>query len=74
MSLTFLAKSRANSWKMSLVGQVLCQRMLVTPWARTMLGKPSAAAPPAAMAALSTLRREIFPVCEVVGAAILASC
>ena len=29
MSLTFLAKSSAYSWKMSLAGQVLCQRIEV---------------------------------------------
>ena len=29
MSLTFLAKSSAYSWKMSFDGQVLCQRMLI---------------------------------------------
>ena len=32
MSLTFFAKSRANSWKMSFAGQVLCQRMVIGPW------------------------------------------
>ena len=36
MSLTFLAKSSAYSWKMSFDGQVLCQRMLIGPcWACT---------------------------------------
>ena len=29
MSLTFLAKSSAYSWKMSFDGHVLCQRMLI---------------------------------------------
>ena len=34
MSLTFLAKSCAYSWKMSFDGHVLCQRMLIGPdWA-----------------------------------------
>ena len=44
MSLTFLAKSSAYSWKMSFDGQVLCQRMLIGPWALTTLGAATAAA------------------------------
>jgi hypothetical protein len=51
MSLTFFAKSFAYSWKMSLAGHVLCQRMEIGPWALTTFGKPSAAAPAAATAA-----------------------
>ena len=39
MSLTFLAKSSANSWKISFCGQVLCQRIVVTPCALTIFGK-----------------------------------
>ena len=31
MSLTFLAKSSAYSWKMSFDGQVLCQRIAIGP-------------------------------------------
>ncbi len=47
MSLTFLAKSPANSWKMSLVGQVLCQRIVTEPCAlEPMAGKPIAAGHP----------------------------
>ena len=38
MSLTFLAKSSAYSWKMSFDGQVLCQRMLIGPCALTTAG------------------------------------
>src|SRR6266498_5950176 len=45
---------------MSFDGQVLCQRIEVTPCALTILGKPSTAAPPAATAALRTLRRDTF--------------
>ena len=48
MSLTFLAKSCAYSWKMSLAGQVLCQRMLVGPCALTMVGAATVAAAPTA--------------------------
>jgi hypothetical protein len=58
MSFTFLAKSFAYSWKMSFAGQVLCQRMEIGPWALAIIGKPSAAAPPAAAAPVRNLRRE----------------
>src|SRR6185503_14966921 len=59
MSFTFFAKSRAYSWKMSFAGQVLCQRMLIGPWALTIVGKPSVAAPAVAAAAPArNLRRE----------------
>ncbi|SOZ19819.1 hypothetical protein CBM2633_B70023 [Cupriavidus taiwanensis] len=51
MSFTLVTKSPANSWKMSLVGQVLCQRIVTGPCALTMAGKPIAAAPAAAPAA-----------------------
>ena len=65
MSLTFLAKSRAYSWKMSLVGQVLCQRMLIGPCALRTDGKPSVAAPAVtAAAAVRKLRRDT-PFCFV---------
>src|SRR5262245_12711987 len=57
MSLTFLAKSSAYSWKMSFCGQVLCQRIEIGPWALTTIGKPRAAAPVAAAAALLRNRR-----------------
>ena len=56
MSLTFFAKSRAYSWKMSLDGQVLCQRMVIGPCALTTAGKASAAAP-ATAAPFKNLRR-----------------
>src|SRR5688500_18992928 len=59
MSLTFLAKSLAYSWKMSFCGQVLCQRIEIGPCALTTFGKPRAAAPAAATAApVRNLRRE----------------
>src|SRR5690606_7850013 len=60
MSLTFLAKSTANSWKMSFDGQVLCMRSVMGPdWAREMAGKPSAVpAAPAAAAPARNFRRE----------------
>src|SRR5262245_5373980 len=49
MSLTFLAKSSAYSWKMSFDGHVLWKRMLIAPCALTMLGAamlaPAATAP-----------------------------
>src|SRR5437867_13151713 len=51
MSLTFLAKSSAYSWKMSFCGHVLCQRIEIGPWALATIGKPSVAAPVAARAA-----------------------
>jgi hypothetical protein len=57
MSLTFLAKSCAYSWKMSLVGQVLWKR-IVAVWARLMDGAASAPVATAAVeAALRNLRR-----------------
>src|SRR5712671_2971384 len=44
---------------MSLEGQVLCQRMLIGPWAFAIIGKPSVAAPAVAAAAPArNLRRE----------------
>src|SRR6266487_3263926 len=59
MSFTFLAKSSAYSWKMSFDGQVLCQRIEIGPWALTIVGKPSVAAPAVAAAApVKNLRRE----------------
>src|SRR5580704_4950467 len=56
MSLTFLPKSSAYSWKMSFDGQVLWKRMLVTPCALTTLGAVTAAAV-VAPAAIRNLRR-----------------
>ena len=50
MSLTFLAKSLAYSWKMSFAGQVLWNRKLVV-WARDTIGAVSAPAAPTAVAA-----------------------
>src|SRR5688572_29221914 len=58
MSFTFFAKSFAYSWKMSLAGQVLCQRIEIGPCALTIIGKPSVAAPVAAAAPRRNLRRE----------------
>src|SRR2546423_13117980 len=59
MSFTFLAKSVAYSWKWSFAGQVLCQRIEIGPWALTIVGKPSVAAPAVAAAAPArNLRRE----------------
>src|SRR5712692_11506218 len=59
MSFTFFAKSFAYSWKMSFVGQVLCQRIEIGPWALAIIGKPSAAAPvAAAVAPFRNLRRD----------------
>ena len=56
MSLTFLAKSFAYSWKMSFDGHVLCQRMLIGPcWACTDGAVTVAAA--VAPAAIRNLRR-----------------
>src|SRR6266853_2620104 len=47
---------------MSFDGQVLCQRMLIGPWALTIVGKPSVAAPAVAAAAPArNLRREAVP-------------
>jgi hypothetical protein len=59
MSLTFLAKSSAYSWKMSFWGHVLCQRIEVGACALATMGNPSAAAPVAAAAApVRNLRRD----------------
>src|SRR6187549_3876916 len=58
MSLIFLAKSSAYSWKMSLLGQVLCQRMLIGPCALTTLGAATLAA--AATAAPFRKRRRVL--------------
>jgi hypothetical protein len=62
MSLTFLAKSWAYSWKMSFAGQVDCQRMLIGPaWALAIMGNPAAAAPTLPVtAAARNLRRDGF--------------
>src|SRR5262249_55415879 len=59
MSLIFLAKSWANSWKMSFDGQVLCQRMLIGPCACTTAGVATAA--PATLATFRNLRRVLRP-------------
>jgi len=40
MSFTLLAKSRAYSWKMSLVGQVLCHRIEIGPGPSRLSGTP----------------------------------
>jgi hypothetical protein len=56
MPFTRLAKSWAYSWKMSLAGQVDCQRMVIGDCATEIIGKPSAAAPAVPAAAL--LRKE----------------
>ena len=60
MSLTFLAKSSAYSWKMSFAGQVLCQRMLIGPWALTTVGNPRVAAPVVAAAPVRKRRRVVW--------------
>ena len=57
MSLTFLAKSRAYSWKMSLEGQVLWKRNEVVCAIDTM---GADIAPAATAAPLSRLRRRGF--------------
>src|ERR1051325_2628164 len=44
MSLTFLAKSSAYSWKMSFDGHVLWKRMLIGPCAEATLGAATAVA------------------------------
>jgi len=63
MSFTFLGSPSAYSWKMSFDGQVDCQRMLIGPWALTIVGKPSVAAPAVAAAAPArNLRREAVSV------------
>src|SRR2546425_6520571 len=51
MSLTFLAKSSAYSWKMSFCGQVLCHRIVMGPCALATVGAVAAAAAPATTAA-----------------------
>src|SRR3990172_3467371 len=59
MSFTFLAKASANSWKISLVGQVLWNRSEVIS-AREIIGNPIAAAPPTeAAVAVRNFRRVI---------------
>src|SRR4051794_27776355 len=58
MSFTFFAKSSAYSWKISFDGQVLCQRIEIGPCALTIIGKPSAATPPAPVAPRRNLRRD----------------
>src|SRR5215213_4112149 len=61
MSLIFLAKSNAYSWKMSFDGQVLCQRMLIGPCACTTAGAATVAAV-ATAAPFRNLRRVLRPV------------
>ena len=56
MSLTFLAKSWAYSWKMSFEGQVLWKRSEVV-WAVAIIGTDMA--PAATAAPLSMPRREV---------------
>jgi hypothetical protein len=56
MSLTFLAKSFAYSWKMSLAGQVLWKRKVVV-CARLTIGAARAAAPTAAVPVFFRKRR-----------------
>ena len=58
MSLTFLAKSSAYSWKMSFDGQVLCQRMLIGPAGPGPRARRRAAAA-VAPAASTNLRRVV---------------
>src|SRR5215211_6768419 len=61
MSFTFLAKSRANSWKMSLAGQVLWKRQVMVSCALTICGAESAEAPTTVAApAFRNSRRERF--------------
>src|SRR4029077_5376071 len=55
MSLTFLLKSIAYSWKISFDGQVLCHRILMGPWALTTVGATTATL--ATAAPLRNLRR-----------------
>ena len=58
MSLTFLAKSCAYSWKMSFAGQVDCQRIEIgVACAVAIIGKPSAAPAAAPELAFRNLRR-----------------
>src|SRR5690606_33829535 len=63
MSLIFWARSRANSWKMSTVGQVLWKRKDVGVCALTMAGKPSVAA--AAVPAAAPPRKRRRDACTV---------
>ncbi len=57
MSLTFLAKSSAYSWKMSFDGQVLWKRRLVTAGAWASAGAASTVVPTVAVAARLRKRR-----------------
>src|SRR5262249_56036318 len=59
MSLTFLAKSSAYSWKMSFDGHVLWKRKLIGPCALTTLGAVTVAAV-ATAAPLRNLRRLVI--------------
>src|SRR5262249_61837662 len=56
ISLTFLAKSWAYSWKISFAPQVLCQRQVIGSCALAMVGRATAAVD-AAAAPLRNLRR-----------------
>src|SRR4029453_2405889 len=69
MSLIFLAKSPAYSWKMSFAGQVDCQRMEVGPVAACPLPIIGNASAPAPAAPARNLRR----VADVFGATVLSS-
>jgi len=46
---------------MSLDGQVLCQRMLIGPWALAIFGAATVAAAPAAATFRKLRRLEVFP-------------
>ena len=59
MSLTFLAKSSAISWKMSFDGQVLWKRKLVVVCAVATIGAAIAPAAPTVVAALLRKRRRV---------------
>src|SRR6476620_721101 len=59
MSLIFLAKSSAISWKMSFEGQVLWNRKLVVVWAVDTIGAAIAVAAPTVVAALLRKRRRV---------------
>src|SRR5262249_62415634 len=59
MSLTFLAKSSAYSWKMSFDGHVLWKRKLIGPCALTTLGAVTVAAV-ATAAPVKNLRRLVI--------------
>ncbi|MNS87489.1 hypothetical protein D3C72_1214360 [compost metagenome] len=74
MAFTLATKSPANSWKMSLVGQVLCQRMVTGPCAFTIAGNPIAAAPAAAPAAPPRKPRRETPVFLVLDAMSVSVC